>query len=48
LITALGLTIERLYRERYLHRGAHPRRRAIDLVRELWFSLGRPVQFDTG
>jgi len=48
LITALALTIERLYRLRYLHRGTHAVRSAIDLVRQLWLSLGRPVEFDTG
>lgn len=47
LITALALTIERLYRLRYLHRGNHPVRRAIELVRLLWLSLGRPVEFNT-
>jgi hypothetical protein len=48
LITVLALTIERLYRLRYLHRGTHPVRSAIELVRLLWLSLGRPVAFDTG
>jgi Transposase DDE domain len=48
LITALALTIERLYRLRYLHRGTHPVRSAIELVRLLWLGLGRPVEFDTG
>ncbi len=48
LITALALSIERLYRLRYLHRGSHPVRSAIELVRLLWLSLGRPVEFDTG
>ncbi len=48
LITALALTIERLYRLRYLHRGTHPVLSAIELVRLLWLSLGRPVEFDTG
>ncbi len=47
LITMLALTIERLYRLRYLHRGTHPVRSAIELVRLLWLSLGRPVEFDT-
>jgi len=47
LITALALTIERLYRLRYLHRGTHPVRSAMELVRLLWLSLGRPVAFDT-
>lgn len=48
LITALALSIERLYRLRYLHRGSHPVRSAIELVRLLWLSLGRPVELDTG
>jgi hypothetical protein len=48
LITALALTIERLYRVRYLHRGTHRPRSAIELVRLLWLSLGRPVEFNTG
>ena len=47
LITALALTIERLYRLRYLHRGNHPVRSAIELVRLLWLSLGRSVEFNT-
>jgi hypothetical protein len=47
LIMALALTIERLYRLRYLHRGNHPVRSAIELVRLLWLSLGRPVEFNT-
>lgn len=42
LITLWALTIERLYRLRYLHRGSHPSRTAIDLVRSLWLSLSRP------
>jgi hypothetical protein len=47
LITALALTIERLYRLRFLHRGNHPLRSAIDLVRLLWISLGQPVRLNT-
>jgi len=47
LLMALALTIERLYRLRYLHRGTHPLRSAIELVRLLWLSLGRPVEFNT-
>lgn len=42
LITVLALTIERLYRLRYLHRGTHPRYSSIQLVRMLWISLGQP------
>ena len=47
LLTAFALTIERLYRLRYLHRGAHPVRAAIDLLRTLRVSLGRPLTADT-
>jgi hypothetical protein len=43
LLTCLALTIERLYRVRYLHRGTHPVRAAIDLLLLLQLSLGRPV-----
>jgi hypothetical protein len=47
LLVALGLTIERLYRIRYLHRGNHPVRTAIELLRILWFQLAVPVAADT-
>jgi hypothetical protein len=47
LMTALALTIERLYRIRYLHRGTHPVRQAIALWQLLWLSLSRPVADDT-
>ncbi len=47
LILLLALAIERLYRLRYLHRGTHPVRAAIDLVRALRLSLGRPLTADT-
>ena len=43
LLTCLALTIERLYRVRYLHRGTHPLRTAIDLLLLLQLSLGRPM-----
>jgi hypothetical protein len=43
LLTCLVLTIERLYRVRYLHRGTHPVRAAIDLLLLLQLSLGSPV-----
>lgn len=39
LLTLFALTIERLYRLRYLHRGVHPVRTAIELVRLLRLSL---------
>ena len=42
LLLALAMTIERLYRQRYLHRGPHPVYPAITLVRLLWLSLGSP------
>ncbi len=42
LLLALAMTIERLYRQRYLHRGTHPIYTAIALVRLLWLSLGSP------
>lgn len=41
LLTVLALTIERLYRLRYLHRGSHPRMSAIELCRLLWLNLSR-------
>ena len=47
LITALALTIERLYRIRYLHRGTHPILTAIALWQLLWLSLSRIVPDDT-
>src|SRR5207245_11501922 len=47
LLTLLALTIERLYRHRYLHRGTHRVRTAIELVRLLWLSLARPSFTDT-
>lgn len=47
LLTSLALTIERLYRLRYLHRGNHPVRSAVEFVYLLWLSLSRPVQADT-
>ena len=40
LLTCLALTIERLYRVRYLHRGTHPMRAAIDLLLLFQLSLG--------
>jgi hypothetical protein len=43
LLTLLALTIERLYRIRFLHRGTHPVRSAEQLCRILWVSLSRPL-----
>jgi hypothetical protein len=42
LLTCLALTLERLYRRRYLHRGTHPVRAAIDLLLLFQLSLGSP------
>lgn len=47
LLNALALTIERLYRLRYLHRGSHPRLSAIELCRLLWLNLARPLSPNT-
>ena len=40
LLTCLALTVERLYRIRYLHRATHPVRAAIDLLLLFQLSLG--------
>ncbi len=47
LLTSLALTIERLYRLRYLRRGTHPVRTAVDFVHLLWLSLSRPAPADS-
>jgi hypothetical protein len=47
LLTILALTIERLYRLRYLHRGTHLVRTAIDFVQVLLLSLSRPAAANT-
>jgi len=47
LLTALGLTIERLYRVRFLHRGTHRVREPVNLCQLLWLSLSRPDTDDT-
>jgi hypothetical protein len=44
LLIALALTLERLYRLRYLHRGSHSARTAIALLR---LSLSSPVALDS-
>jgi len=44
LLTCLALTLERLYRVRYLHRGPHPVRAAIELLLLFQLSLGSPVE----
>jgi len=47
LLACLALTIERLYRLRYLHRGRHPWRSSAELVLALWVNLFRPCSADT-
>ena len=47
LLTCLALTLERLYRLRYLHRGTHPPLRAIDLLRILLLALSAPTFADS-
>ena len=48
LLILLALVIERLYRQRFLHRGDHGIRRAMDLVTHLWLSLGSRSPPDPG
>lgn len=48
LLILLALVIERLYRRRYLHRGDHGIRSAMDLCAYLWLSLGSRSPPDTG
>jgi len=40
LLILLAMVIERLYRMRYLHRGEHGIRSAVDLYLYLWLTLG--------
>jgi hypothetical protein len=47
LLTSLALTIERLYRLRYLRRGTHPPRTAADFVYVLWLSLSQAAPVDS-
>ena len=47
LLTCLALTLERLYRLRYLHRGTHPVRTPIELLRLLLLTLSAPVFADS-
>jgi hypothetical protein len=42
LLAILALTIERLYRLRYLHRGKHQVHNSAQLLLLLWLSLSRP------
>lgn len=47
LIMVLALSIERLYRLRYLHRGTHPVRSPMELLRCLRLALRQPTPPDT-
>jgi hypothetical protein len=47
LITCLALTVEHLYHLRYLHRGTHPVRSAIELVCLFRLSLASPPHLDS-
>ena len=47
LLIALALVIERLYRLRYLHRGDHGIRSAMELCDSLWLGLGARSPPDT-
>lgn len=47
LLTMFALTLERLYRLRYLHRGRHRPATAIELVRALRLSLGPARRLDS-
>lgn len=48
LLTLLAMTGERLYRLRYLHRGNHRPRSAVQLCLLFWLSLSAPAIFDSG
>ena len=47
LLTCLALTIERLYRLRYLRRGKHVPHTAMAFLLRLWLSLSPPSPPDT-
>ncbi len=47
LLLMLALTIERLYRLRYLHRGSHTPHSPIALLRQLRLSLAAAISLDT-
>ena len=47
LLLILALTIERLYRLRYLRRGTHAPRSSAELLLTLWVNLFRPCSADT-
>lgn len=48
LLIVLAMLIERLYRLRYLHRGDHDVRSAMDFYTFLWLTLGSGSPPDTG
>ena len=48
LLIVLAITIERLFRLRFLHRGTHHTLAAIELQFHLILSLGRTISRDTG
>ena len=48
LLLMFALTLERLFRLRYLHRGNHRPQSAIDLVRGFRLSLATPIGPDSG
>jgi hypothetical protein len=48
LLILLAMVIERLYRQRHLHRGEHAVRSAMDLLTWLWLTLGSRSPPDTG
>lgn len=47
LLTCMALTLERLYRLRYLHRGTHPALTPIELLRILLLALSAPAFADS-
>jgi len=47
LLVILALTVERLYRLRYLRRGTHSPRSGAELFLILWVNLFRPGPADT-
>ncbi len=46
-MAGLALIVERLYRLRYLHRGSHPVRTAIEFLLLLQLSLSGPAVADS-
>ena len=47
LLLVFAMTLERLWRLRYLHTAPHPPRTAIELLRRLRWSLASPPPVDT-